>query len=229
MCVDPRETVRIWLASAYGVRFEFNAEITVCEPPVVVAGRRRWRASRVWICPGDDLQTLFPEALAEAGLVPCKLQMMRSSPMPSWRIGPMLAAGLTLLHYRAFESCPTRAALEARLHCQLPEYRQYGIHVMVSQNGTGELVVGDSHEYGDGIEPFDTARIETLIVRYLRRFFDGPFEIAERWHGIYVKHAARAWTTLSPAAGVTIVTGLGGHGMTMSFGAAEEIVGGLVD
>jgi glycine/D-amino acid oxidase-like deaminating enzyme len=44
-----------------------------------------------------------------------------------------------------------------------------------------------------------------------------------------VKHAARAWSTLSPVPGVTVVTGLGGHGMTMAFGAAEEIVGGLVE
>jgi FAD dependent oxidoreductase TIGR03364 len=85
-CVDPRIVLRAlptWLATSLRVRFEFNTHITSCEPPSITAGERRWRADRVWICGGDDLQTLFPETLQQQHLVRCKLQMMRSCPVPS--------------------------------------------------------------------------------------------------------------------------------------------------
>ena len=35
---------------------------------------------------------------------------------------------------------------------------------MVSQNGKGELTVGDSHEYGLTFSPFDEAYINDLII-----------------------------------------------------------------
>ena len=71
----------------------------------------------------------------------------------TWRLGPMLAGGLTLRHYRGFEAAPP--ALSERLERELPEHVRYGVHVLVSQNGRGELVLGDSHEYDDDIQPFD--------------------------------------------------------------------------
>ena len=187
MCVDPRQTTAglpEWLTRSLGVRFEFGAEITQCEASRVSAGERTWEAERIWLCAGDELR------LGEVKLTPCKLQMMRSRPLLQ-RIGPMLAGGLTLRHYRAFEECPTLPALRARVRAELPAYDRYGIHVMVSQNGSGELVIGDSHEYGEDIEPFDKTVIDDLILKYLRCFFCVPIvEIASRWHGVYVKHHA---------------------------------------
>ena len=51
--------------------------------------------------------------------------------------------------------------------------------------------------------------------------------IVERWHGIYVKHPDAPYCVFDPDAGVTAVAALGGHGMTLSFGLAEQIVGHL--
>jgi FAD dependent oxidoreductase TIGR03364 len=232
-CVDAREVVASlpgWLARAHGVRFEFGAPVSVCEPPLVVAGGRRFRVGRAFVCPGDDLGSLFPEALAaETGLVRSKLQMLRSEPWGGGRrIGPMLAGGLTLRHYGAFESCPTLPALRERVARESPEFDRFGIHVMLSQNGRGELVIGDSHEYfgpGEEIPPFDRSQINEIVMRYLAGFFDtSEVRLAESWHGIYVKHPQRPFVVLEPAPGVTLVTALGGAGMTLSFGLGEELV-----
>ncbi len=172
------------------------------------------------------MSTLYPEALAGAGIARCKLQMMRTRSFgPRFRLGPMLAGGLTLRHYKNFENCPTLPALKSRVARERPEFDRYGIHVMVSQNGQGELVIGDSHEYDERIEPFDKPEIDRLILEYLGTFLDAPpLEIAARWHGIYVKHPREAFVVARPAPGATLVTVLGGAGMTLSFGVAEKVV-----
>jgi FAD dependent oxidoreductase TIGR03364 len=239
-CVDPREVIaRLpeWLGREHGVRFDFGTAVTDYERPKIRAGGQEWRASHLYLCAGDDTETLFPELLRNAGLVRCKLQMMRSQPLDGWRLGPMLAGGLTLRHYAAFQNCPTLPALKRRVAEEMPEYDRYGIHVMASQNGRGEIVIGDSHEYGNAMDPFDNPEIDALILRYLETFLQAPeLRIAARWHGIYAKHPTEPYTVArasasahprvacQPAPGVTVITGVGGAGMTLSFGLAEQVV-----
>jgi glycine/D-amino acid oxidase-like deaminating enzyme len=136
----------------------------------------------------------------------------------------MLAAGLTLRHYRSFAACPTLPTLETRLAAELPWYGRYGIHVLVSQHGDGSCTLGDSHEYGDTIDPFDKPLIDDLVLDYLRRFVElQDLRIAARWHGVYLKHPSQPYVVLHPRDGVTAITGVGGAGMTLSFGLAERI------
>src|SRR5215813_2993698 len=228
-CVDPREVIfnlPAWLNKEYGVQFVFNRAVTAYNDRRAFAAGEEYGADNLYICAGEDLQTLFPSVFHDSGLVRCKLQMMRSHPMTDdWRIGPMLAAGLTLAHYRAFQNCQSLPALKKRFANEMPDYVRYGIHVMVSQNGLGELTLGDSHEYGAEIEAFDMQEIDELVLRYLDTFFDAPkLRIASRWNGIYVKHPTDPYFIARPVAGVTIVTGVGGAGMTLSFGLAENVV-----
>jgi glycine/D-amino acid oxidase-like deaminating enzyme len=191
-----------WLAARHGVAFHFGCAVTGYDRPPLAA------------------------ALRDLGLVSCKLQMMRSQPCrDTCRLGPLLAAGLTLTHYRTFASCPTLPALRRRFAAELPMHVRHGIHVMAAQNGRGEIVVGDSHEYGDAIEPFAKQEIDELILGYLQTFLECPgLRIAARWQGVYVKHPTEPYRVACPAPGVTAVTGVGGAGMTLSFGLAEQVV-----
>ncbi|MEX2113143.1 MAG: TIGR03364 family FAD-dependent oxidoreductase [Pirellulales bacterium] len=227
-CVDPRQIIGelpAWLTREYGVHFEFGTAVTAYERPQVIAGGKRWMARRLFVCAGDDVQTLYPEAFAGAGFLRCKLQMMRSTAYSEWRLGPMLAGGLTLRHYKNFQDCPTLSAVRQRVTRANPEFDRYGVHVMASQNGQGELVIGDSHEYDDQVLPFDKPEIDGMILDYLHTFLDRQdLEIAARWHGIYLKHPSDAYFVVRPAPGVTISTAVGGAGMTLSFGLAEHVV-----
>ncbi|MDW8208227.1 MAG: TIGR03364 family FAD-dependent oxidoreductase [Chloroherpetonaceae bacterium] len=228
VCVDPREALRLlppFLHSRYGVHFEFDCAVVGYDAPTVHAGGKTWKADRLIVCSGDDLQTLFPESMQALELTRCKLQMLRSQPYgDTFRIGPMLAAGLTLRHYRAFQNCPSLPVLKQRIATETPEFDCYGIHVMASQHGNGEITIGDSHEYDAAITPFNKEQIDNLILDYLRSFLYVPdLRITSRWHGTYVKHPVLPWVTAHPADNVTIVTGAGGAGMTLSFGLAEKV------
>jgi FAD dependent oxidoreductase TIGR03364 len=231
-CVDPREVIAglpEWLRRAHGVEFHFGTPVIGYERPTVRTPTDDFRANQLLLCTGDEFQGLFPATFAECGLMRCKLQMLRSHAYPSvWRLGPMLAAGLTLRHYAAFADCPSLPALKTRLESELPLYGHYGIHVMAAHNGKGELVLGDSHEYGDAIDVFDKPEIDELILSYLKTFLAVPdLRIASRWHGCYAKHPTKAYLVVSPTDGVTAVTAVGGAGMTLSFGLAEQVVGKL--
>ena len=125
-----------WLASQFGVVFEFGRTITAVELPRIGSGLASWSADRVWICSGDELSLLFADQFDACGLMRCKLQMMRSHPCGEVRrIGPMLAGGLTLRHYSSFQNCPTLPALRRRVGEESPWLDRHGIHVLVSQNG----------------------------------------------------------------------------------------------
>ncbi|MCW5970228.1 MAG: TIGR03364 family FAD-dependent oxidoreductase [Blastocatellales bacterium] len=229
ICIDPRQVVAAlpdWLERNYGVRFEFNCAATAYDRPTVTAGGREWTAGNLYVCSGEDFQTLYPDAFRESGLYRVKLQMMRSQAYgESVRIGPMLAAGLTLCHYRNFQDCPSLPALRERFSTEMPDYVRYGIHVMASQHASGEVTIGDSHEYDSAITPFDREEINELILGYLRTFLLLPdLRIAERWQGVYAAHPAELCWTARPAAGAMIAASPSGRGMTMSFGIAERIV-----
>jgi FAD dependent oxidoreductase TIGR03364 len=229
ICVDPPEVIAglpAWLGRQFGVEFRFGQAVTGYDRPHLQTSPGRWSADRLWVCSGDDFQTLYPEAFSAAGLFRCKLQMMRSAaPAGGLRLGPMLAAGLTLRHYRSFEPCPSLSALKRRIAAELPEYERLGIHVMAAQNGRGEVVVGDSHEYGDdAAEPFDKPEIDALILDYLGTFLELDLRIVARWHGTYAKHPTDPFLVAHAAPGVSVVTGVGGAGMTLSFGLAGKII-----
>jgi FAD dependent oxidoreductase TIGR03364 len=228
LCVDPREALpalAAWLKEKHGVEFHFSSAVRSADGKTVeTADGKRIAAGRTLVCGGSDFETLFPDLFARSGLRRCKLQMLRTRAQPDhWRIGPHVASGLTLRHYRNFEVCESLAALKARVRAETPELDRYGIHVMASQNRAGEVILGDSHEYDAEINPFDKTRIDELIVQELRPLIRlKDWTIAERWSGTYAKHAADPQFTADPFPNVHVITATGGSGMTMSFGLAED-------
>ncbi len=233
MAVDPREAIRFlpeFLRASLGVQFHFGAQVCDVKTGVVTTSAGRTvTADQVLIAGGSDFETLFPAALAASGLRRCKLQMLRTQTQPgSWRIGPHLASGLTLRFNANFASCPSLTRLKQRIAEETPELDRYGIHVMAAQNQNGEVILGDSHEYGDDVTPFDKQQIDALMLRELRKSIRlEDWTITQRWHGVYTKHPSLPWFVNTPLPGVKLVTGLSA-GMTLSFGLAERIWDGLV-
>ena len=221
------EKLPLFLAEKYGVQFHFNTAISYVSYPNVFSGENRWNADAIYVCSGTDFETLYPDVFLSNHFTKCKLQMMRLAAQPNnWNIGPSLCGGLSLVHYKSFEAAASLSKLKKQYEETMPDYLKWGIHVMVSQNGESELTIGDSHEYGLVHDPFDKQFINDLIIAYLKQFAQFKnWKLAQSWNGIYPKKIdGKTDFVYHPEEGVTIVNGLGGAGMTLSFGFAEEVV-----
>jgi FAD dependent oxidoreductase TIGR03364 len=227
--IDPRQAIEIlprWLEERYGVVRHCDTPVCgVSMPWVTTAAGDRWKVRRSIVCTGSDLRTLFPSVYEGIGIRLCKLRMLATVPQPAgWRVGVMLAGGLTLQHYPAFAGCKSLDALKRRLVEETPEVNRWGIHVMVSQNSRGECILGDSHEYGPDVEPFDNADIEQIMLDHLHKLASlRDWQIGRRWHGVYAKHPSQVMFVASPQPEAHVVNAAGGTGMTLSFAAAERL------
>lgn len=230
MIVDPREAIEklpLYLAEYHKVEFRWNANVISTKQRKIKIGNELLEADIICICSGADFETLYPEQFASLPLIKCKLQMMRFANIDEpFRLGTSLCGGLSLIHYDSFKVASSLPVLKERYQNELAEYLRLGIHVMVAQNGSGELTVGDSHEYGQTFSPFDENYINELIIDYLKTFaITDSWKLVQSWHGIYPKMTNGQTDIFFKAdEGIYVINGLGGAGMTLSFGFAEEIV-----
>ena len=70
--------------------------------------------------------------------------------------------------------------------------------------------------------------MDDLILGALRQFASVPdLRIAARWQGIYLKSTlGQTQVVLHPRKNITMVTAMGGLGMTLSWGLAQQTVAG---
>jgi FAD dependent oxidoreductase TIGR03364 len=183
------------------------------------------RGDLVILCPGAAHTGIAGPHLA-AGAGPAvrrvRLQMMQTAPFPA-RLTTSLADGDSLRYYPAYD-LPARA----RLAPQAPAAARVGAQLLLVQRLDGGLTIGDTHEYS---EPFGfdvdedaydhlRARAETLLGAGLPR-------VRRRWAGVYsMVSGPELYHVSAPAAGVVLVTGPGGRGMTCAPAIAEDTFAG---
>lgn len=228
--IDPREGIKhlpAYLKTYYNINFLWGTAVTNVTTNTVWSFKTKYNADLICICSGADFETLYPAKFKELPIIKTKLQMMRFVPNdPTYRIGTSVCGGLSLLHYKSFTASKSLDILKTKIESELPEYLKLGIHVMVAQNDKGELTVGDSHEYGLDFEPFDHQFINDLILKYLRKLIHiDNWTLQQSWNGIYPKMTnGDTDLFLKAEPGVYIINGIGGNGMTLSFGYAEEAI-----
>jgi FAD dependent oxidoreductase TIGR03364 len=230
--VDPREAIAMlpeYFHESLNIRFFWGNTVTAVHSGHITIGSQITHADQIFICGGADFETLYPEQFAKFPLTKCKLQMMRLVEENSPRIGPAICGGLSLIHYNSFKTASSLDILKKRYDNEMSDFLKWGIHVMVSQNQTGQLTVGDSHEYGMAPDPFDRKFINDLILKYLGEFtsLDKP-ELIETWNGVYAKLTnGNTDIFYSPEPEVFIINAIGGAGMTLSFGLTEELINAI--
>jgi len=232
MLVDPREALPKlieWLQAQPDCSFHFNTPVLAIHDQTCISPGQTWTADKIFLCTGSDIDLLFPEVLKPGGMT-CQLQMMRTGIQPDrFKLGPSLCGGLTLIHYSAFNGLPSLEILKNRMQDEHRDLLQLGIHVMAAQNQTGEVTIGDSHQYGDDPDPFIRQDINEKILNYLSGFCRLPdLNIASYWKGSYFKSTGDHpyfIEEISPYC--TIINGFGGAGMTLAFALAEREISRL--
>ncbi len=214
-----------WLERDKGVSIRRGVAVHGIESSRLDTSQGRISAQAIVVCPGDDLATLFPEALAKARLTRCKLHMMRLA-APGYRLPATVMSDLSLVRYLGYAALPEAAALKARLEAEQPDHLANGIHLIVAQSADGSLVVGDSHHYAPTPDPFAPERVDALILDEHRAVFGTLPPVIERWTGTYASGAGHSIVE-TPAEGVRLVVVTSGTGASTAFALAEDVIGGL--
>ncbi|MBV9278714.1 MAG: TIGR03364 family FAD-dependent oxidoreductase [Chloroflexi bacterium] len=233
--LDPRVMLRrlIPYLGALGVEYapETSAlavEVAGHECRVQTGRDTSFVAGHVFICSGADTATLFREVLAESGLRVCKLQMMRTVPLPGVRLSPSILSGLSIRRYPAFSSCPSYPLLQAEGVGE--KLIAYGIHLLFKQEADGSVVIGDSHHYA---APADAATfqertdcdVNDTILAYARSMLRLPsWHMQTLWNGYYLVHDSEPIFTRTIDGRIHIATGIGGKGMATGPGFAQHSI-----
>jgi hypothetical protein len=154
--------------------------------------------------------------------------MMALRPARRTDIGPAVLTGYSLLRYDGFTVSPALAAVRARLGADDPDGVAAGLNLMFTQRPDGDIVLGDTHTYGETVDPFRDEAHDELLLGHARRLLDPPaFGVRQRWHGVYAS-ADEPYLVAHPAPGVAVASVTSGIGMTTAFGFAEDVLGRLL-
>ncbi len=216
-----------WLAAAHGVAFQTGTAVLSVAPPLIETSRGPIHAAAAVVCPGDDFVSLFPEAIAVRGLDKSTLTMLRLAD-PGIRLPATLMSDLGLIRYLGYSALPAAAPLRARLEQTHAESLAHGVHLIIAQGADGQLIVGDSHHYGDRPDPFMDARVEALILaEFAAATGLTPPPVVSRWIGSYAHAKAHPMFVDTPRDRVRLVMVTSGTGASTSFAIAEEVIGEL--
>jgi FAD dependent oxidoreductase TIGR03364 len=174
----------------------------------------------VLLCIGDRLSGLggrIGTTLAAAPLRRCRLQMMQTAPADH-RLTTALADGDSLRYYPAFD-LPGRTGLPE----PTATTSGWGMQLLLVQRAGGGLTIGDTHTYD---EPFDFAVEEVVyddLAARAEAVLGWPLPpVVRRWAGVYTATTDdRICYRATVGAGVVVVTGPAGRGMTLSPAIAE--------
>lgn len=218
-----------WLEAAHGVTFLRSTLVRSVSPPVIETSSGVVHAECAVVCPGHDFLTLFPERVAAYGLTTCKLHMMRVQPAESApRLGTAVMSDLGMVRYLGYAELPEAEALKTRLTEEQARHLVHGVHLIAVQSADGSLVVGDSHHYGETMNPFAPAAVDDLILDEMDAVLDLQGRtVAERWTGTYASAGDRLMLIDRPSDSVRLVIVTSGTGASTAFAIGEEVVSDL--
>ena len=185
------------------------------------------KAEKVFVCSGNDFQILYPDVFLQSDLELVKLQMMDTQPNHNTKLNGSILTGWTIRRYESFSECNSWDSIKSKEN--LSDFHQLnGIHILFKQSDDGSVIIGDSHHYSkvaEKLEPdFDTSNeINCYMLTQAQRILNlDDWKIRNTWLGFYSQCTQQDIFNYTIDEHVHIITGIGGKGMTASFGYAKE-------
>jgi len=218
-----------YLARELGVEFHFSTLVRDVDTGRADTSAGRFSARHIVVCSGHDYQTLLADAMAPLQPQVCRLQMLRVRPQQPLGLRHALLTGLSCVHYGAFADLPEADAIRAQIRREQPELEAQGIHLLISPTPYGDLILGDSHDYGSDAAPFNAEAVDRIIVDLAEHTLAGKVDVVERWQGVYGARGPGPFSVLQARQGVTAVLMHTGLGMSVGLALGERTVAALVD
>ncbi|OZI74199.1 TIGR03364 family FAD-dependent oxidoreductase [Bordetella genomosp. 12] len=218
-----------YLADALGVTLIDGTLARRAEGGEVHTTAGRLKAGHVFVCPGHDYLTLWPECFAGLGLEVSRLQMMRVAfAEQAFPLDMPLLTGLSCVHYGAFADLPSAQRLRQTFEARSPFLMREGIHLLISPTPHGDLIVGDSHRYGVDAVPFNDEAVDEALLGLAQQALGARLRVLERWQGVYGAHGPAPYSVLRADAQTTIAVMHSGVGMTVGLAIGERTVAAVM-
>jgi FAD dependent oxidoreductase TIGR03364 len=226
-----------YLRASLAVDFRFGTLVREVDGGRIETTAGTWRAEHVVVCAGHDYQTLFAQELSALQPRVCRLQMLRARFDEARNDKPFaldhaVLTGLSCLHYGAFSDLAEAVALRAEVAQQEPALLEHGIHLLVSPTPHGDVIIGDSHAYGDDALPFNAQEVDDLLMNLTEQTFGARMRVIERWQGVYGAGngtTGSPFTVLRPQPGVTGVFMHSGVGMSIGPALGESVAASVLE
>ena len=216
-----------WLRRELKVEFHFSTLVRDIEPGLLRTTAGTFQAGQILVCSGHDYQTLLAEQLAALKPQVCRLQMLRARPERDLGLGHALLTGLSCVHYGAFADLPQAQAIHEQIRRETPALEHHGIHLLISPTPYGELIIGDSHDYGSDAAPFNAEAVDRLLLDLAEDTLGMRVEVVERWQGVYGARGPAPFSVLQVEAGISAVLMHTGVGMSVGPALGERTIAGL--
>ena len=213
-----------YLRRELGVEFHFSTLVRDIEPGRVHSTAGVFSAGQIIVCSGHDYQTLLAGPIAELNPQVCRLQMLRARPQVNLNLQHALLTGLSCVHYGAFADLPEAAAVQAQIVRETPYLHENGIHLLISPTPYGELIIGDSHHYGNDASPFNAEQVDDYMIELAEQTLGCKIKVVERWQGVYGSRGPAPFSFLRPAGGLSAALMHSGVGMSVGPAMAERNV-----
>ena len=218
-----------YLQRELGVEFHFSTLVSEVEPGCVHTTAGSFKGAQVIVCSGHDYQTLLAEPLASLDPHIYRLQMLRVRPKIDLQLHHALMTGLSCVHYGAFADLPEAAAVQAEILRDSPHLDRHGIHLLVSPTPYGDLIIGDSHDYGRDPSPFNGEQVDNWMLQLCEQTLGCEVQVVERWQGVYGARGAKPFTWLQVAPGLSAALMQTGVGMSVGPAMAEGNIARMLE